>query len=110
MTISNALEKLKQNGPVDCDLGICANIYSYIENSQETIMWSDHRWDCFRAWGEFSGHVIYPISANRAYECSPSHAFDSTSEENMWDKNHPYGAARLRLLDHCIEWFKNIGQ
>lgn len=100
MKVWESLQALKDDGPPEPYYGICSNIAYYKWNS----VWDDNYEDCFKDWSEFSGNISYPIDG---FERSPISAYIDTSESDMWNPEHNYGAARLRLLDHCIEWFKS---
>lgn len=99
MKVFEVLVYLKQNGPEDILYGICGNI----EGCDYTV-WEDHYIECFHSWEEFSGVNDYPVPSMDD-DVTPSHAFFNTME-GMWSGDNPYGAARLRLLDHCINWYK----
>ena len=100
MTVWESLEKLKKSGPIHIQLGICRNIRT--ENKGD---WNLNRDECFESWREYSGDIIFPVPGYHGH--SPSNAYDRTYGGDMWNPDHPYGAARLRLLDHCIKWFKD---
>lgn len=106
MTVWKALEDLKQIGPLNYSTGICGNIYRHM-SVEASRVWRDHKWNCFSDWDEYSGFLAFPVPVpdNR---CSPGYAFETTPVDDMWNPEHPYGNARLRLLDHCINWFKEF--
>lgn len=110
MKVLEALEALKARGPIDEYIGICAAAHDYIgtEDYEAIDLWNKHRTQCMRDWVEFSGNSMYPIPGYHGK--TPGTAFNVTSDQNMWNPKHVYGASRLRLLDHCIEWFKNLEQ
>lgn len=54
----------------------------------------------FREWPEFSGRESYPVPSP---ESGPSAAFGAATRYEMWSHDHPYGAARQRLLAFLIE-------
>lgn len=66
-----------------------------------------------RKWPEHSGSTTYPVPCpQELVVVSFSHispewvarrAFNNISPEYFWDKGHPYGAARCRLLEFLIE-------
>lgn len=64
----------------------------------------------FRTWPEYSGNWMYPIRAAQRGQLV-SHAYAYTfntcrNPKNGWSPDHPYGAARLRLLQHLIDWYE----
>ena len=101
MKVFEALQKVKDGQRDDQSAGICYNVEEILPFRSK---WDTHYTECFKAWTEFSGNVFYPVSS----ECggTPQEAFLRMSDAIMWNPEHPYGAARLRLLDHCINWFK----
>lgn len=104
MKVWEGLQKLKDEGPKDPEYGICANLPTNLIDMDSQVDWSKRRHKCFEAWPEYSGDRIYPVPGTGMFQ--PGAMYDRTSAENMWHPDKPYGAARLRLLDHCIDWFK----
>ena len=109
MKVFEALEQLKQKGPCYPEYGICSNIWLGEFDDQCEIVrnsikaWYNYRGLCFAEWVDYSDDYAYPIPGHMQ---TPQDAFNNTPTEDMWNPEHPYGAARLRLLDHCINWFK----
>jgi len=107
MNVWETLQSIKDNGPVEHYYGICSNFVRMSDVWSDLLdVWEDNHQACFKAWDEFSGSIYYPIPGYD--DQTPYEAFDLTDGAIMWDRNHEYGAARWRLLDHCIEWFKNF--
>lgn len=104
MKVFEGLENLKRRGPYQASGGICNNVNGFFAEPEMHKIWGDNYTRCFGDWSEFTGDLFYPVPAPPGL--TPSFAFNETSDENMWNPNHLYGAARLRLLDHCINWFK----
>lgn len=89
-------------------LGLCSSLQSTrFENQEKMPHWgfplTERVGELMRDWPEYSGDHAFPVpspdpvmSASEAYG-----KFRNT--ENMWSPNHPYGAARLRM----IEWIRN---
>lgn len=98
-----ALECVKVLGAVHYDLGICRGVITYLSDTGIPV-WKGNFVECFKDWPESTGWSDYPVPS--MCHRSPGDMFDFTSDDNMWNPKHPYGAARLRLLDHCINWFK----
>ena len=80
------------------DFGICEKVS---ERFQFLMM------DFFREWPESTGSVCFPVPAKRLASVADSKqakwGYITASAEQMWSPDHPYGAARLRLLDYLIE-------
>lgn len=58
----------------------------------------------FLKWPEFSGNEKYPVPhPGRSGTGYASMAYMEFYRTDRWDPDHPYGAARLRLLDWLIE-------
>ena len=54
-------------------------------------------------WPEFSGDDVYPVPCPPWNDITPRYAFHVHSDRNlMWDRDHPYGAARWRLIRWTI--------
>ena len=63
----------------------------------------DHRdqiTEIAESWPEFSGYPSYPVPHP---ERGAIEGFNSSPINDFWNPDHPYGAARLRLLDFLIE-------
>lgn len=82
--------------------GICSIIYS---EKDETDLLFKH---IASYWPEHSGQPNYPVPHP---ERSPRDAYMSANEDEMWSRDHPYGAARWRLIEFCIaELEKDLGE
>lgn len=103
-TVWGTLQSIKTDGPAEKYYGICSNFENLFETWSN--VWDDNYAACFKAWDEFSGSIYYPIPGFE--DRPPNEAFDIASGDIMWDRDHEYGAARWRLLDHCIEWFQEF--
>lgn len=58
----------------------------------------------FLKWPEYSGNEKYPVPSPLGLGTGKaSLAYSSYHYLLRWDPSHPYGAARLRLLDWLIE-------
>lgn len=106
MKVWEALQSMKENGPGDNYYGICSNLDFNDMSISAYDTWNDNHKACFKAWVEYSGDSWYPIPGYDNY--TPAEAFDETGRYQMWDRTHEYGTARWRLLDHCINWFKEF--
>lgn len=100
MKVWEALLRIKDGEIADKYFGICFSIEGILTDSS---VWCENQYECYRAWSEFSGSSEYPVPHK---ELEPSSAYLRTGPGNMWNPDHPYGAARLRLLSHCVDWFK----
>ena len=58
-------------------------------------------------WPEHSGNDLYSVPGfdEDGNEIDPENAFCETARSDMWNENHPYGAARIRLLRWLISEF-----
>lgn len=106
MKVFEVLEQIKDRAKIEV-FGICDAINQHSNWGDVKVVWRDLRVLCFAAWPESTGNPDYPISCE-GYP-TPSGAFNLIAAKDFWNPEHPYGAARLRLLDHCIEWFKARG-
>lgn len=98
MTLLEALKKIKTNGPIDPSSGICGQL-SIIDPS--CGLGAEYINVCEK-WPENTGNV-YPVPHPTL---PPGSAYFSTGVDEMWNPDHPYGAARLRLLDWSIEYLE----
>jgi hypothetical protein len=94
MSLLEELIKLRDEGPDFPGLGICGNV---------KVLHVNHLSGLFAAWPEFSGNILYPVPPSCTKFLNSEQAFDLGEADEMWNLDHPYGAARLRLLDFCIE-------
>lgn len=107
MTLLDALRHIQQCGPSgNIEEGIChnADLLMFGEDGQD---WTseelepdacDRLMPYFKTWPEYSGSPAYPVSL--AGFNTPSGAYWSHAGKNKWEGE--YGAARRRLLDHCV--------
>lgn len=105
MTLLEALHRLRDHGPIDTADGICHNAEAilYGEEGRDTFDVSqpdlcELLMPQFESWPEYSGSPAYPV-AMEGWRM-PSSAYWSREHHNKWEGE--YGAARRRLLDHCI--------
>lgn len=85
---------------VSPNLGICCSVCRYLDLSYGELNVA------IESWPEFSGTIDYPIKDFNEERNDPHSAYTEMKRlARGWDKNHPYGAARLRLLDHLIAEF-----
>ena len=103
MTLHEILVQIKTDGPMDHRFGICDAVRTMAKAHElDTSKVLDEVCHLFTQWPEFSGDSLYPI-ADPASSRNPCMAYLGNDECDMWNPNHPYGAARLRLLDFLIE-------
>lgn len=93
------LAEMRTRGPYDDSVGICANV---ITGSRRCDPYYDELNVLFWTWPEFSGSINFPVpnpdgwSAEAGCGAMPMWPSKASSEA------HPYAAARMRLLEHCI--------
>lgn len=93
MTLLEALKAIRDHGPTTPEQGICPSLKARGGEIERFA-------DLVKQWPEFSGCVVYPVK--HPYTTSGlGYLYGKPSE--MWNPEHPYGAARLRLLNWCIE-------
>lgn len=110
MTLLEALHRLRDHGPVSEADGICHNLEHLAYGEEGRDIFDAFQPDpCetlrphFESWPEYSGNEAYPIALEGWYR--PSAAYWSSENSNKWVGE--YGAARRRLLDHCIAELEN---
>lgn len=104
MKVHEALQQLKDNGPTFPRSGICINVGDLLldyTDAASYAAWFEKYPQAVSAWAEFSGRQAYPVPVGRSKRC-PQTAYQR--REGLWTGE--YGAARLRLLQHLIDWFK----
>lgn len=121
--ILNALRHLKEMASTNQGLyilnhefrtGICESVATIIMDTEATQEYSHitrQFWEatCTHAFVEWSGYSQvkgYPVNVNKKYEpCDEYHR--AYQQHELWGDT-PYGRARLRLLDHTIEYFEGL--
>lgn len=72
----------------------------------ETGIPSEWLTDKFRQWPEFSGCPVHPVPS--CCDVLNEEAY-YTLRAHRWNPDHPYGQARIRLLDFLIECAEREG-
>ena len=94
--LHEALVRLKAEGPDVLRFGICYAVDVAIgEKARFRVI------KLSREWPESTGNGQYPVPYDLHDGLNNISAFGE--EDIMWNPDHPYGAARLRLLDWLIE-------
>ena len=94
------LAEMRTRGPYDDRVGICANV---VDGNQLRDSYYEELNVLFWAWPENSGSKNFPVpnpdgwSAEAAYGAMPTWPSRASGEA------HPYAAARMRLLEHCVD-------
>lgn len=92
-TLLAALRTVRENGPHDINMGICAAVVAADEDC-DTFQVDDLLEELFTRWPEYSGILPYPVPGGyTAYMTAAS----------CWDRDTEYGRLRWELLDFCIE-------
>lgn len=104
MTLLEALLKVRALAMEDFlalpspQAGICTNVMmlrKFVDEADDRLDFTS------REWPEYSGNFIYPVpSWSERY--TPKDAYRQANPTAKWSAAHPYGAARLRLLDFLI--------
>lgn len=86
--------------------GICCSLSEKLQDNREVHVWLQ---EAFREWPEWSGCPHYPVphpffteGGERTAAEYASAAYGGANKHAMWSPDHPYGAARRRLLDFLI--------
>ena len=107
------LEALKAiNVEVIEDSGICGRVEDYLcdtynmdyDRAKSLIEHQLH--PIFASWPEFSGHPHFPVPSPDE-DMNEHDFYMAASDHEMWSADHPYGAARRRLLEYCINQLEN---
>lgn len=92
-------------GFFDIGCGICWNVNYHLEEVwYDEDLAHDDMVMAFRAWPEFSGESNYPVPAPADSTWNEIGHYGVTSD--MWAGD--YGAARIRLLDHMIQFYEAL--
>lgn len=83
--------------------GICDNVQDVIVCAMSCADVTSMLDAIFPTWEEYSGNVLWPV---------PAFTYDNPGDEyncieDLWVGE--YGDARMRLLNHCIEYCKTVG-
>jgi len=86
------LIKLRDEKPQNYDTGICNSTHIPYTRLMKI----------FQQWPEYSGREAFPVPAPDGSD--PGDYYITSDNTVMWNPDHPYGAARLRLLDFLIAY------
>ena len=100
MTLHEALLRVRKMDKAGARYGICHYVNKFRDTKGREVM------KLATEWPEFSGELLYPVP-HPDFDC-PEEAFSRVPDYEMWCPNHPYGAARLRLLDWLIEQTREV--
>ncbi len=92
-----------RDAPPDYD-GICFAVHSLSRTRTAEGEYEMLLEDAFRTWPGYSGCLAYVIPDPTGMH-TPIGVYEETSDEDMWNPDHPYGAKRLELLDWLIDYF-----
>ena len=105
MTLLEALKAINPDKMMNPSHGICDEVQFLLIQADVTReqrgIYVEQLNQLFLKWPEFSGHPRFPVP-------SPDDDLDEldfymgASAHEMWSPLHPYGAARRRLLEYCI--------
>ena len=96
--------------PYGYDTGICYLMFRHLKAYKGEPCYN--QWHCskqlaFAQWDQYSGDAQFPVP-NPDSTSDPEHAFDiGIRSRVMFDPDHPYGKARLDLLDHLITFYRS---
>lgn len=91
LDLLKALLRLREDGPRDSLLGICSNVSACFRTTLE---------ECFH---ELGLDTCFPVAAPDGSAKGASTWYGEAERDQMWSRDHPYGAARWALLDRLIE-------
>ena len=97
--IHEELVELRSAGPKEPRYGICYAVGCGIRYNSGAICRILR--ELVEQWDEFSGDYVYPVPGLDG--ACPVTTYEDASGDEMWSPDHPYGAARLRLLEYLIE-------
>ena len=108
--IYNAAVKIKDRTEWDEEKGLCTYIDQNLDRDdmQGTNRFVYHQkvqntlYECFTDWSEFSGNMVFPVKPPE--DAKYMDAIGVYFSEEYPNYEGEYGASRMRLLDHIIEW------
>ena len=90
----------------DSDVGACDWIHAYCDEVGMSDDWYDEMMRRFselaKEWPEFSGDDAYPVPYPPDERMPAGVAYQDFAHDHMWARDHPYGAARWRLVEWMI--------
>ena len=91
-----ALKEIRDEGPVDTNLGICYSLYCLIDKIPSVFESLVERWP------QFSGDIAFPVSGAEVY-------MKNRRRGTLWQGEQLY--LRMSLINFCIKELenKNIG-
>ena len=96
-----ALQAIKEMPNKDGDSGICYYLWAKFKMSNDVLI------PAFESWEHFSGDCEYPVPSP---EPNVSAKYYHLENNDFWNPDTEYGASRLALLDHCIEYFEELSK
>lgn len=97
MNLLEILKRIRDEGPCNPVGGICGAIEDFGGTKTEEGEFQN----LYKQWPRYSGSEKFPVPGPDGN--APTSAFVWTDGGDMWNPHHPYGAARLELLNWCIE-------
>lgn len=107
--IIEAVKAKVTDNPHGYDTGLCylmfCNLKAY-KGEPCYSQWHGLKQLAFAQWDQYSGDGMFPVPSPDSSD--PEQAFDNGCKGRvMFDPDHPYGKARLELLDHLITFYRS---
>lgn len=97
--------------PYGYNTGLCYLMYQHLKAYRLEpcySQWHGLKQLAFAQWEQYSGDAQFPVPSPDSMS-DPEQAFDNGCKGRvMFDPDHPYGKARLELLDHLISYYRSI--
>lgn len=102
----NGLRKIRDEGPVHPNDGICRNLSSTTGEARKAQGFYEDQVErelvrVFRRWDHWSGSYEYPVPAPSG--CHTGEFYEARQKGRLWDRTTEYGQLRWQLLDFCIQ-------
>lgn len=93
------LAEMRTRGPYDDRVGICANV---ITGNLTRDSYYEELCTLFRTWPKFSGSTNFPVPNPDGWSAEAGCGAMPMWPSRASGEVHPYAAARMRLLEHCV--------
>lgn len=106
MTVNALLSRaraFKEAGNLCAAVGLCSALYSFGGWDVDDVMFTI----IFASWPHFSGYTTFPV-ASGDIRLTPSDEYSTINGAEFYAKTHPYGRARLALLDYVINTLEKM--
>lgn len=102
--VLKALKQVREQGPLNHKVGICAAVVAYEGESVRELMSNDMDDSDWAGWPLWSGDQDYPVPGAGRLSAHDMFAV----EDDLWNRRKKYGRLRWALLDHLIDFYERV--